>query len=239
MNREEKSISQEKNITDTTKKEDSNIQEIKLYFDFIDRKINDKTKDKMQEKDKDLVVDQIKIINGNGEEKGTMKKLMSKSLILKNINEIKFENIETSSNYKSDNNSYSFKFTKTNNNADDSRSKSYYYIIYLFIDEKNINCIDDNIQSPKGLKFIFNLENDMRKVEIESLKNEISLLKEDINSIKKEMKNEISLLKEDINSIKKEMKNDLKTIKGNMDSKFEELKNLIIQLKGKGNGSLD
>ena len=47
MNRDKKFISQEKSITDTTTKVDSNIQ--KFNFDFIDKKINDK--DKMQEKE--------------------------------------------------------------------------------------------------------------------------------------------------------------------------------------------
>ena len=50
----------------------------------------------MQEKEqnKDIVIDQIEIFNGKGE-KATIKKSISKSIILEKINEIKFENIET------------------------------------------------------------------------------------------------------------------------------------------------
>ena len=210
MSRNEKSISQEKSIIDTTTKGESNIQKFKLYFDFIDKKNNDKNKMQEKEQDKDIVVVQIEIIDGKGET-GIIKKSISKSVILENINEIKFDNRETSSNYKNDNNSYSFKITKTNINEDDSRSKSYYYIIYLFTDEKKINIIDD-IQSPKELKFIFNLENDMRKVEIENLKNEMSLLNNKMDSLNDSVNKDISSIKDDLKSLMREHANQGKTV---------------------------
>ena len=82
------------------------------------------------------------------------------------------------------------------------------------------------IQSPKELKFIFNLENDMRKVEIENVKNEISLLNNKIVSLNNSVNKDISSLKDDV-----------KSLKGNMDSNFQELKNLIMQKKRKDNDS--
>ena len=246
MSRDEKSVIQEKSITDTTNKEDSKIQKYKLYLDFVDKKDKVKMQEKKEDNDKDddILINQIEVIDGK--EKDIIKKSISKSAILEAIHEIKFEKIETSSNYKSDNNSYSFKFTKTNINADDSRSKSYYYIIYLFIDENNINCIDDNLQSPKQLKFIFNLENDMRKVEIDNLKSEITLLNNKIDSLNDSVNKDISALKDDVGALKnnvgalkndvgalkddvKSLKDEFKSLKKNMDSNFEELKNLIMK----------
>ena len=50
MSRDEKNISQEKSITDTTTKGDSNIQKFKLYFDFIDKKMQTKIKCKRKNK---------------------------------------------------------------------------------------------------------------------------------------------------------------------------------------------